>query len=599
MGLLGRNGNGKTTLMKLIAGDVAPLDGKITRQSGLKIARLLQQVPSNITGTVYHEVTRGLGGQGQLLNKYHELTNEIAKNPKDHSLLVKLEKLSHRVDAAGGWQVQQKVETVISRMKLEQDVEFASLSAGLKRRVHLAKALVSEPDILLLDEPTNHLDIESIDWLEKFLSACNITLLFITHDRAFLKKLSTRILEIEQGSLYSYSCDYETYLERKDAMLKAQISQQEKFDKKLATEEVWIRQGIQGRRTRNEGRVRALKKMREERRERRRQQGSVKFQLQQVQTSGQLVANCKALSFGHEKDNLVVKDFTAMIMRGDKVGIIGPNGAGKTTLLNLILGKLNPQAGEIKLGTNIEIAYFDQLHAQLDEDETVMDNVADGYKTISINGSPRNVIGYLQDFLFLPSRSKSLVSALSGGERNRLLLAKIFAKPSNVLVLDEPTNDLDIETLELLEELIQQYPGTVLMVSHDREFLNEVVTSTFVFEGNGRVKEYVGGYDDYVRQKSEQLAIEEPAKKVIVKAGKQKQTKAKLSYNEKRELESIPVKIELLEEKLANLHKRMAEPDFYKQDGSLISAATEKIEILQTELDQLYSRWEELEAIEQ
>ncbi len=596
--LLGRNGNGKTTLIKLISGDLEPCSGNIERQSGLKIARLLQQVPAGIKGSVYQEVTAGLGKQGEFLNEYHNVTAKLADNHEDSKLLARLDKLSHEIEAAGGWQVGQQVETVISKMKLEPDVEFDSLSAGLKRRVHLAKALVSKPDILLLDEPTNHLDIESIDWIEEFLSSSNITMLFITHDRSFLKNLATRIIEIDDGKLTSYACDYETYLKRKADIVNARIAQQEKFDKRLAQEEVWIRRGIQGRRTRNEGRVRALKAMRQERSQRRAKVGNVKFQLQQSQNSGQLVAKCKDITFSYNSGEVIVSGFETTIMRGDKIGIIGPNGAGKTTLLNLILGKLTPDSGTIELGTNLEIAYFDQLHAQLDENKTVMDNVADGYTTLTINGEPRNVIGYLQDFLFMPARAKSLVSALSGGERNRLLLARIFAKPSNVLVLDEPTNDLDIETLELLEELIAQYKGTVLMVSHDREFLNNVVTSTLAIGSDGYVKEYFGGYDDYLRQRkcaeAAQVVVEDkpkpkPKSKLATPA------KRKLSYKESRELEAIPAKIDSLEAQIASIHEEMASPDFYKQSSEQISKTNKVLEDTQEALDQLYKRWEELE----
>jgi len=556
--LLGRNGNGKTTLMKLISGDMEPRGGVIEKQTGLKIARLLQQVPAGINGSVFHEVTAGLGKQGEVLNEYHNVTHELSMDHNNASLLSRLDKLSHEVEAAGGWQVHQQVETVISKMNLDPDAEFESLSAGLKRRVHLAKALVSNPDILLLDEPTNHLDIASI----------------------------------------SYQCDYETYLKRKAEMVEARIAQQEKFDKKLAEEEVWIRRGIQGRRTRNEGRVRALQAMRKDRHDRRAQSGNVKFQLQQTQNSGQLVAQCKGVCFGYNPDEKIISNFETMIIRGDKLGIIGPNGAGKTTLLNLILGKLTPQSGTIGLGTNLEIAYFDQLHAQLDDNKTVMDNVADGYTTLTINGQPRNVIGYLQDFLFMPIRSKSLVSALSGGERNRLLLARIFAKPSNVLVLDEPTNDLDIETLELLEELIQQYSGTVLMVSHDRAFLNNVVTSTLAIDDCGQVKEYFGGYDDYLRQSEQTAQLEAKVEPKAKPQPKEKtQAKRKRSYKENKELQAIPGEIEKLDESILELHEKMADPDFYKLSGDIISKTNDELKTAQDSLDVLYKRWEELEEI--
>ena len=614
--LLGRNGNGKTSLMKLIAGELEPLSGQIVRQPNLKIARLIQQVPQNITGSVYHEVTRGLGHQGILINQYHDLSVRLEQYPSDENLLIQHERLAHKIEAAGGWNAQQKVEMVISKMQLDPELKFESLSAGLKRRVLLAKALVSEPDLLLLDEPTNHLDIESIDWIEKFLSGCNISLLFITHDRSFLKKLATRIVEIDSGQLYSFSCDYEIYLKRKDDIAHAQEVELMQFNKKLAQEEVWIRKGIQARRTRNEGRVRALKKMREEKQQLRKKMGNVKFQLQQSNLSGQLVFDIKNLSFAYDHADTVIRDFSSMIMRGDKIGIIGPNGSGKTTLLNLILGNLKPTTGSVKIGTNLEVAYFDQLHAQLDDSKTLIDNVADGYKNITINGQSRSVIGYLEDFLFVPYRSRSQVSSLSGGERNRLLLAKIFAKPSNVLVLDEPTNDLDIETLELLEELLAGYQGTVLMVSHDREFLNNVVTSTFVLQGGGVVKEYVGGYDDYIRQMQAQFAACDESAKIAVKQlskpqsqtssqeslqnqaqSAQKSKPAKLSYKLQRELDEIPSLIESAEKRLKELYDKIASPDFYKQDQTLIAGTNDEIAAAQAKLEQMYNRWDELESM--
>ncbi len=477
--LLGRNGEGKSTLLRLVEGQLEPDEGEVIRQQGLRIARLPQEVPEGRGGTVADEVAEGLPDAGH------------GPGHADH-----------------------RVEAVITRMGLDADARFESLSSGMKRRVLLARALVADPDILLLDEPTNHLDIEAIRWLEDFLIRYGGTLVFVTHDRAFLGRLATRIAELDRGRLDDWACDYATFLERKEQLLAAEERQAALFDKKLAQEEVWIRKGIQARRTRNEGRVRALKAMREARRRRRERQGTARMQLQEAERSGSMVIEAKGVGFGYgegegegDAARPVIRDLTATIMRGDKVGIIGPNGSGKTTLLRLLLGGLEPQEGTIRHGTNLEVAYFDQLKATLDEEKTVQKNVSD-YDMIPIDGQSRHIIGYLQDFLFPPERSRSLVKFLSGGERSRLLLAKLFTKPSNVLVLDEPTNDLDIETLELLESLIVGYQGTVLLVSHDRAFLNDVVTSTLAIEADGRVKEYDGGYDDYLRQRREEAPAE-------------------------------------------------------------------------------------------
>ena len=462
--LLGRNGEGKSTLLRLIRGELEPDEGQVIRQQGLHIARLPQEVPEGRGMTVADEVAEGLPESLE----HHDVDD-------------------HRVDA------------ILSRMGLDPDARFENLSSGMKRRVLLAQALVAEPDILLLDEPTNHLDIDAIRWLEEFLLRYGGTLVFVTHDRAFLGRLATRIVELDRGHLYDWACDYATFLKRKEDVLAAEERQNALFDKKLAQEEVWIRKGIEARRTRNEGRVRALKAMREARRKRRERQGTAWMQVQEAERSGTLVIEAKGVGFGYDGPP-VIRDLTTTIMRGDKVGIIGPNGSGKTTLLRLLLGQLPPREGTIRHGTNLEVAYFDQLKATLDEEKTVQQNVSE-YDTIAINGQPRHVLGYLQDFLFPPERSRSLVKFLSGGERSRLLLAKLFTKPSNVLVLDEPTNDLDVETLELLESLLVDYQGTVLLVSHDRAFLNDVVTSTLAIEADGRVKEYDGGYDDYLRQR--------------------------------------------------------------------------------------------------
>jgi ATP-binding cassette subfamily F protein uup len=559
--LLGRNGEGKSTFLRLIEGQLAPDDGEVIRQQGLRVARLPQEVPEGRSGTVADEVAEGLGATG---------------HPADGP--------DHRVDV------------VLSRMDLDPDARFETLSSGLKRRVLLAKALVADPDILLLDEPTNHLDIDSIRWLEDVLLRAGGTLVFVTHDRTFLERLATRIVELDRGRLYDWACDYSTFLKRKDELLAAEERQDALFDKKLAQEETWIRKGIEARRTRNEGRVRALKAMREARRLRRERQGTARIQVQEAERSGSLVIEARDVDFNYG-DRSVIRGLTTSIMRGDKVGIIGPNGSGKTTLLRLLLGDLSPQRGTIRHGTNLEVAYFDQLKATLDEEKTVQQNVSE-YETISINGQPRHVLGYLQDFLFPPERSRSLVRFLSGGERSRLLLAKLFTRPSNVLVLDEPTNDLDIETLELLESLLVEYQGTVLLVSHDRAFLNDVVTSTLAIEVDGQVKEYDGGYDDYLRQRPDPAPPgPKPAPGPVVTARPQDDRPRKLSYKERRELEDLPGRIEVLETARQELHDAMADPAFYRQEGGEIAVAKAKLEAIEQELATAYERWEALEGM--
>jgi ATP-binding cassette subfamily F protein uup len=495
----------------------------------------------------------------------------------------------------------QEVDTIISRMTLEADADVANLSAGMKRRVLLARALAGNPDILLLDEPTNHLDVDAIRWLEEFLLRYRGTILFVTHDRALLRRLATRIIELDRGRLTSWSCDYETYLQRKEAALEAEARQRAEFDKKLAKEEVWIRTGIQARRTRNEGRVRALEKLRSVRTTRRDQPGEVRMEIQEADRSGRLVIEAKGVSFGYGEPDAppIIRDFSTMIMRGDRIGLIGPNGSGKTTLLRVLLGQLPPQSGTIRHGTNLEVAYFDQLHAQLDDEKSVRDNVSDGADVVEINGRRRHIIGYLEDFLFTREQAAGPVSRLSGGERNRLLLARLLTKPSNVLVMDEPTNDLDIETLELLEELLAEYPGTLLLVSHDREFLNNVVTSTLVLEGEGRVKEYAGGYDDWLRQRPPELAPEkaEPAKERARPAAPPKERPRRLTYTEQRELESLPDRIEVLEAELSELHQAMADPAFYRQDSTEIVKTTTRAQSLERELAEAYRRWDVLETL--
>ncbi len=600
--LLGRNGSGKTTLMRILAGQVEPDLGDVVRGQGVQTALLSQEVPRDLQGTVWDAVAAGLGEASAVLTQYHHAAQQVSHDPSPQRL-GELDRLRAEIEAGDLWQLDQRVEQVLSRMQLDGGTDVRTLSAGMKRRVLLGRALVREPDVLLLDEPTNHLDIAAIGWLEELLMRYEPALLFVTHDRMFLRRVATRILDLDRGQLTSWDCNYETYLTRKAAALEAEAKKQALFDKKLAQEEAWIRQGIKARRTRNEGRVRALKKMREARRARREQSGTVRMLTQEAERSGRLVVDAKDIRFAYD-GRPIVADLSIKIMRGDKIGIIGPNGAGKTTLLRLLLGDLAPDSGTVEHGTRLDVAYFDQLHTQLDEEQTVQDNVGEGNDRLLINGQQRHVLGYLQDFLFPPDRARSQVKFLSGGERNRLLLAKLFTKPSNVLVLDEPTNDLDMETLELLEELLVDYPGTVLLVSHDREFLNNVVTSTLVLEGQGRVKEYDGGYDDYVRQRGAQQADQpEPrAAKDPTKPGQPTPTAsatsrpAKLSYKEQRELEALPARIESLEEAQGRWHAQMADPNFYQQPGEKLAEAKRALEEIEGELAEAYQRWEALES---
>jgi len=565
IGLLGRNGAGKTTLMRLIVGEETPDAGEILCDPSARIALLPQDVPSDLQGSIRQIIQQGLDGQN-----------------------------------LPSWQVDQQVEQIASRMKLELSGAFESLSSGMKRRVLLARALVSNPDLLLLDEPTNHLDIEAISWLESFLAKWPGAILFVTHDRTFLQNLATRILEVEGGRLFDWSCDYQTFLQRKEAALAAEEKQNALFDKRLQQEETWIRQGIKARRTRNEGRVRALKAMRVERQQRREKTGRARLEIHEGQRSGNLVAEVKEISFSYP-DLAIVKEFSMMIMRGDKIGVIGPNGAGKTTLLRLLLGTLEPQSGSVRHGAKLQVAYFDQLREQLDEDASVEENVGEGSQSVMINGNSKHVLGYLQDFLFTPERARMPVRFLSGGERNRVLLAKLFARTANVIVLDEPTNDLDAETLELLEERLVNYPGTVLVVSHDRTFLNNVVSSSIVFEP-GEVREYVGGYDDWVRQRSSSEAQEaspkpasKPASSPASNPGSGK--KQKMSFKEKRELDQLPGTIERLETEIAALLEVMTQPDYYQQHSDKLAADKKNHADRQAELATAMERWCELEEL--
>lgn len=598
--LVGRNGTGKSTLMKLIAGEIKADDGEVVYKQGINISRLTQEVPRDLGGTIFDVVAEGLGKQGKLLAEFHHISQELAHDSSDQ-LMKRFEQVQHKLEASGGWEVDQKVTATLSRMQLDPEMEFSALSGGLKRRVLLARALVNKPDLLMLDEPTNHLDIEAIRWLEDFLLDFDGTLLFVTHDRALLKKLATRIIELDRGRLTSWPGNYETYLQRKQEALDAEATEHALFDKKLAQEEVWIRQGIKARRTRNEGRVRALEEMRRQHSERRKKMGTVRMKLQDGESSGKLVVEADHITQGYD-DKTIIRDFSTVVLRGDKVGIIGPNGAGKTTLLKALLGDEEPKSGTIKLGTKIEVAYFDQHRAVLDEEKSVIDNLAQGSDKVTINGVERHIISYLQDFLFSPERARTPVKALSGGERNRLLLARLFTRPANLLVMDEPTNDLDVETLELLEELLLNYKGTLLLVSHDRAFINNVITSTLVFEGDGVINEYVGGYDDWLRQAAAKQTASSDKKAVAKKTNTQAdnipalEKKKKLSYKDQRELDALPKKIEQLESEQAELMAKLGDPDFYQNQGDEVASTNERLAELESELAVCYQRWEVLEA---
>ena len=595
--LLGRNGEGKSSLIKIISGDLLPDKGENTRAQGLRQGGLEQEVPGAMPGTVFDVVAGGIGGLGQLVAEYHAFIARMEADD-DPNLTRRLGEIQHRLEIQGGWQLDQTVTSVISRLELSPEASFGALSAGLKRRTMLGRALVRKPDILLLAEPTNHLDMDSIGWMEEFLSRFEGSILLVTHDRMFLRRLATRIVELDRGRLTSWPGNYDDYLNLKAAELAAGENQREAFDKKLAQEESWIRQGVKARRTRNEGRVRMLEQMRRKRRERRERPGMARMNVENAGMSGKIVCEVTGATFAYG-DRPVIKDFSATIMRGDRIGIIGANGAGKTTLLRLLLGEAQPQVGGVRLGTNLEIAYFDQLRDQLDGEKSVLENVAGGNPMLTIGGKPRNVYGYLQDFLFAPERARSPVSSLSCGERNRLLLARIFTRPSNLLVLDEPTNDLDVETLELLEELLLNYPGTVLLVSHDRDFLNNVVTSTLVFESDGRVREYVGGYDDWLRQATP-ISQGDPKPKAATQIKREKpQDRRKISFREQREVEALPERIERLENEQQNLYARLADPVLYKEGGAGVVQAKARLETIEQELPQLYARWEELEEIMQ
>jgi len=594
--LVGRNGAGKTTLLRLLMGQAHLDDGEIWQHDGLRLAWLEQEVPSADERSVFEVVSSGLAGIGDLISRYHVLAANL-ESSADEKTMEQFSNLQHDLEAADGWRFEQRISSVITRLELPADKLMKELSGGYKRRVLLAKALVQDPELLLLDEPTNHLDIEGITWLEEFIQGFNGAILFITHDRTFLQRIATRIIELDRGQITSWPGDYANYLTKKAERLEIELDQNAKFDKNLAQEEVWIRQGIKARRTRNEGRVRALEALREQRKARREQQGKANIKLESAEKSGKLVMEVEnaSLSLGGKP---IFKDFSCRIMRGDRIGIIGPNGVGKSSLIKTLLGELKPDKGKVILGTKLQTAYFDQQRAQLDPEKTVLDNLNLGSDSVTINGNSRHVISYLQDFLFTPQRVRSPVKSLSGGERNRLLLAQLFTHSANLLIMDEPTNDLDVETLELLEELLSNFDGTLLLVSHDRAFLDNVVTTTLVFEGDGQLNEYVGGYQDWLRQRtvtrdSVNSTQKQNQQKSVVSI--QENIPSKLSYKDQKELDALPGKIEKLELEQENLQKEISDVDFYKRDKDSISSTLQQLESVQKKLELGYQRWEELE----
>ncbi|RIL07169.1 MAG: ABC transporter ATP-binding protein [Proteobacteria bacterium] len=592
--LIGRNGAGKSTLLRIVEGSVAPDAGSVWRQAGLRVALLAQEPEAPGDATVFDVVAGGLDEVGALLAEWHRLSHEVGG---DASLLRRMETLQHEIEHRDGWRLHERVASELQVHGLDAEARVAALSGGQRRRVGLARALVGEPDLLLLDEPTNHLDVATIEWLEETVLAFRGGVLFVTHDRALVQRLATRILELDRGRLTSWPGDYPSYRAKKAALLEEEARHDALFDKKLAQEEAWIRRGIKARRTRNEGRVRALVALREERRRRRELHGRPEFAAQEAQASGKLVIDAERVSFAWDGDP-IVRDLSVRVLRGDRVGLVGPNGAGKTTLLEILLGRRAPDAGRVKLGTKLEIAYYDQLRAQLAPEKTVAENVAEG-EYVTVGGERRHVIGWLQDFLFAPDRARSLVSTLSGGERNRLLLAKLFAQPANLLVLDEPTNDLDVETLELLEERLLEFGGTILLVSHDRAFLDAVVTSTLAFEGDGVVREYVGGYADWLRQRRPPPAppaSSKPAAPARSARAEQGGAAKKLGFKEQRELAELPARIEALEREQAELNAALSDPAFYARDAAEQAAANARMAALSADLEAAYARWESLDS---
>lgn len=605
--LVGRNGAGKSTLLKVLNKEVPLDDGQIVYENNVVVSRLQQDPPRDVQGNVFDFVAEGLQEQAQLLKDYHELSHRVEQEPSE-SNLAKLAKMQEQLDHQNGWQLENRIRNVISSLSLDSEAQLSSLSGGWLRKAALAKALVCQPTVLLLDEPTNHLDIETIKWLEEFLKGFNGSIVFISHDRSFIRQMATRIIDLDRGKIASWSGNYDNYLLGKEEALRVEELQNAEFDKKLAQEEVWIRQGIKARRTRNEGRVRALKAMRQEYSERRQVMGSAKMQIEEALRSGKIVFELENVTYQVD-DKLLVNDFSVQVLRGDKIALIGPNGIGKTTLLKLMLGNLKPTSGRVHCGTKLEVAYFDQYRLELDPEKTVMDNLAEGKQEVMVNGRSRHVLGYLQDFLFPPKRARTPVRALSGGERNRLLLAKLFLKPSNLLVLDEPTNDLDIETLELLEELVNDYQGTVLLVSHDRQFVDNVVTQCWFFEDKGHIGIYAGGYADALQQQQQAQPVkvstvnssQQPKKESNTTNNKESvvKKKVKLSYNEQRELAQLPSKIEQLEIAIADLQAQIGQSDFFNQPHDITGPILQSLSDKEAELEAVFERWEQLEALSQ
>ncbi len=592
--IVGRNGAGKSTLMKLIAGIQKPDEGKVIVQKGITITQLIQEVPQDIHGSVYDIVAQGLGDLGNIITEWHAI---ISSGVTDDSSMNRMATLQHEIDINNGWNLEQQISSTISQLELDGNAEFSGLSGGRKRRVLLAQALVAKPDLLLLDEPTNHMDIESILWLENFLKNFKGSLLFITHDRSFLNNIATAIIDLDRGIITRWNGSYDQYIEGKAAKLANEETEQKLFDKKLAQEEIWIRQGIKARRTRNEGRVRALEAMRKERAARRDVVKKASFSAQSSENSGKIVIEAKNITYTWGKDitKTIVKDYSIKVLRGEKIGIIGANGCGKSTLIQLLLGELKPQQGTVKLGTKLDIAYYDQLRNSLDDNKSVIDNLDAGSDRIEINGISKHVIGYLKEFLFTDKQINTPVSTLSGGERNRLMLAKLFTKPFNFLVMDEPTNDLDMDTLELLEELLAEFKGTLILVSHDRSFIDNIVTSSIVFEDQGNVQNYIGGYTDWLWQRSKTTPAQHTNKANKNAPQKKPQNTKKLDYNEQKELKNLPQKIEKLEAKIDTIQHSMAEAGFYQQEQSIIQATQDKLEETRQQLDTAYQRWEELD----
>ncbi len=603
--LVGRNGAGKSTLMKILAGEILLDDGKMQVTQDVVVSRLEQDPPRNQEGTVFDYVAGGLQGIGEQLRIYNDLLDLVAVDPSE-SNIKKLSNVQEQLEHAGAWRFEDRIKNVLGSLKLDGHTKLTDLSGGWQRKAALARALVCDPDVLLLDEPTNHLDVTTIEWLEGFLKDFRGSIIFISHDRSFIKSMATRIVDLDRGQLNSFPGDYENYLTEKEELLRVEELQNAEFDKKLAQEEVWIRQGIKARRTRNEGRVRALKKLRQERSERREVQGKVNLQIDDAARSGKIVFEAENINYSIE-DKCLVDNFSFNIMRGDRIALIGPNGCGKSTLLKLLLEQLKPDSGRLHCGTKLEVAYFDQYREVLDPEKTVIDNLADGKQEVTVGGRQRHALSYLQDFLFAPKRARTPVKALSGGEKNRLLLARLFLRPNNLLVLDEPTNDLDIETLELLEDLLANYQGTLLLVSHDREFVDNTVTTSWIFEGNGQIEEFVGGYHDAQQQRSQVLqsrSAESVTKtdKTVEPAPKSESVKPKskkLSYKLQRELETLPQKLEELEAEIEELQEQVNNADFFSQSVDVTQPILDKLSAVEQELEIAFERWEELEAMQQ